>query len=685
MKNSNKIGIWKLNIFKKLVLVSLIFVILPVSIVGIVSTIQFSNTIKSETLLNMQSKVNSKLKLLTTIIDGQKIEAYAIAHDTNSINALTELIKGASEVKASDKQGMREYLSDFYKKNDGMYENLFFTDSKGVTVADALNGKSDGVNISKRDYFTSARDSNKTVVSDVVVSSSTGNPIMVIVVPLYSSEKEFIGVLGMPINFTQLMDNLIKRDDGEKYNYIIFNKKGIVIAHEMKELVFKSDMTKEDPSQKTLYEKMLKVPKSYGSYTLKGVKKTIAYTKYSENNWFLSCSIADADYMRPITSLIWKIILISMLCIIVASVFVLIFSRSISNPLKKLSKVAEAIADGDLTQEVYVSKSGDEIGALTKAFQIMVNKLKTVIYEVREMSMNTAASSEEMTSSAEEVSRASSQISEAINELAKGASEQAVSTEKGNQKIIEVISGIQDITNEMSKSEQLAVTAKDKVKVGKNSVDYQKVKMTENKEVEGRVGVSVNALSKKSAEIGEILSAIMSISEQTNLLSLNAAIEAARAGEQGKGFAVVAEEIRMLAEQSTISAQKIEGIIKEVQESVKGVVYEMSTVEVVLNDQEKALSDTINAFHNIEEVVMNINLNIRKVTDVSKEINRKAKEAGEVIGDIASISEEAASGTEEVAASTQEQTAGVEQIAEASKSLSKLANELQRNIEIFRI
>lgn len=685
MKKTNKIGIWKLNIFKKLVLVSLIFVILPLSIVGIVSTIQFSNTIKSETLVNMQNKVSNKLKLLTAIIDGQKIEAYAIAHDMNSINVLTEVVKGASEVKAADKQGMREYLSDFYKKSDGMYENLFFTDSKGVTVADALNGKADGVNISKRDYFTSARDSNKTVVSDVVVSSSTGKPIMVIVIPIYSSEKEFIGVLGMPINFTQLMDNLIKRDDGEKYNYIIFNKEGTVIAHELKDSIFKSNMTKEDPSQKTMYEKMLKDPTSYGSYTLKGVKKTMAYTKYAENNWFISCSITDADYMRPITSLIWKIVLISMLCIIVASVFVLIFSRSISNPLKKLSKVAEAIADGDLTQEVYVSKSGDEIGALTKAFGVMVNKLRTVIHEVREMSMNTAASSEEMTSSAEEVSRASSQIADAINELAKGASEQATSTEKGNQKIIEVLSGLQDITNEMLKSEQLAVTAKDKVEVGKNSVDYQTVKMTENKEVGERVGVSVDVLSQKSAEIGEILGVIMSISEQTNLLSLNAAIEAARAGEQGKGFAVVAEEIRTLAEQSTISVQKIEGIIKEVQESVKSVVYEMGNVELVLKDQEKALSDTINAFYNIEEVVTNINLNIHKVTDVSKEIDRKAKEAGEVMGDIASISEEAASGTEEVAASTQEQTAAVEQIAEASKSLSELASELQRNIEVFRI
>lgn len=685
MKKINKTKVFEMNIFKKLVLVSLIFVILPVSVVSVISTIQFSNTIKSSTKEDMQSRVSNKLKLLTSVIEGQKIEAYAIARDNTTIDALTELKKGAAEIKPSDKQEIRAYLSGFYKTNEGMYENLFFADSKGITIADALNGKADGVNIGARDYFISARDSKKTVVSDALTSSSTGEPIIVIAVPIYSDNKDFIGILGMPVNFTKLMDTFVKRDNGEKYNYVIYNKEGVVIAHELKDVVFKANMTNEDPSQKALYEKMLKEPTSYGEYTLKGVKKDMAYSKYDENNWFLSCSITEADYMKPINDLVHKIIFISILCIIAASIFVVIFSHSISNPLKKLSEVAAAIAEGDLTKKVSVTKSKDEIGALTRAFESMVNKLRKVIYEVREMSMSTAASSEEMTSSAEEVSSASGQIACAVNELAKGASEQAISTENGKEKISDVILGLNDISNKMLKSEELTINAKDKVTIGKDSINYQTSKMEESRNVAERVKISVDELSERSTEIGKILGAIMAISEQTNLLSLNAAIEAARAGEHGKGFSVVAEEIRKLADQSTVSAHKIEDIIKEVQSGIINVVQEVNNVKIVIEAQEKGIQDTVNAFQDIEDAVTSINVNIRKVTEVSKELDEKAKETGSVMSDIASISEEAASGTEEVAASTEEQTATIEQIAVAAKSLSELANELQKNIEIFTI
>jgi methyl-accepting chemotaxis protein len=685
MKKINKRGIFKMNILKKLVLVSLIFVILPVAIVGSISALEFSNTVKVETLDDMQYRANNKLKLLKSVIEGEKNEAYAIAHDNNMINTLLELKKGVSEVKSYDKQKIRDYLSDFYKKNDGMYENIFLTDSKGVTIADALNGKADGVSVESRDYFTSARDSKKIILSDAVVSASTGNPIVVIAVPLYGGNNEFLGILGMPVNFTQLMDVLIKRDEGEKYNYIIFNKEGTVIAHESKDVVFKSNMAKEDQTQKDLYEKMLKNPTSYGNYILKGIKKTMTYTKYEDNSWFIACSITIADYMKPVNNLIWRIVAIAIASVVVASIFVLLFSRSISKPLESLAEVTEAIAEGDLTREVIVSKSSDEIGTLTKSIESMVKKLKTVIYHVREMSMNTAASSQEMTAAAEEVSSASFQITHAINELAKGATNQAVSTEKGNEKIADMILGIEDISSKMLMSQELSANAKDKVEVGKTSVDYQICKMRESKEVANRVETSVEALSEKSSEIGGILNVIMSISEQTNLLSLNAAIEAARAGEQGKGFSVVAEEIRKLADQSTTSVRKINDIIKEVQEGVGDVVSEVNKVKAVMSDQEKAVKDTINAFSDIEEAVANINNNIKIVTEVSKDIDMKSKEASNAMIEIATISEEAASGTEEVAASTQQQLASIEQVAEASKSLSELASKLQKNIEVFQI
>ena len=249
----------------------------------------------------------------------------------------------------------------------------------------------------------------------------------------------------------------------------------------------------------------------------------------------------------------------------------------------------------------------------------MLDNLRSLISQVRDMSGNVAASSEEMMASSEEVSKTSEQIAAAISELAKGASEQAASSEEGNIKIIEVVNGLNNIADEMSKSEELSNEAKGSLEDGKRSVQYQSVKMSENKQVTSDVADAISSLSEKSVEIGDILLVIKSISEQTNLLALNAAIEAARAGEHGKGFAVVSDEIRKLAEQSNSSANKIGSIIEEVQLGVEQAVSEMKKAKVVVEDQENALLNTVSAFEKISEAVSIITDNINEVTKETKE------------------------------------------------------------------
>lgn len=679
----------KPNIFVKLMSVSLLLVIIPVSILGFIGINNFTNSTRNQTIAQMQNITANKLALLQQTIDGVKREAYSTAYESNALSVLADIQKGEEAAKADEinakKQSITQHLKDLSEKSNGLFENLFYADYSGKVVMDAIDGKSIGIDVTSREYYINATKSGEVAVSDAANSLATGKPNIVVAVPLYDNNKEFIGLFNIAIDFGKLTETFIKRTEGSNYNYIIFNQKGDVIAHEKAELIFTSNMTKEGESQVKLYEKISQGNPGYSFYDQRGVNKVMAYATYKEKNWFICTANSVSDYMNPINNFKVIILLVGVVCVIIAAIASFFFSRSISNPIKKLSQIAAAVASGNLAQKVQVSKSKDEIGQLSVNFADMVDNLRNLISQVSSMSENVAASSEEMMASSEEVSKVSEQVALTVSELAKGANEQAVSSEKGNLKIIEVVGGLEHIVIDMSKSEELVEQAKGTVEVGQKSVEYQGVKMVENAQVSSNVADAISSLAERSKEIGDILSVIKGISDQTNLLSLNAAIEAARAGEQGRGFAVVADEIRKLAEQSNMSVKKIEMIIKEVQSGVELAVTEMGKAKIVVGEQEKALSDTVKAFENIYQVVADIRSNVKSVAHVSNSLSSNAKVAGEAISDIASISQETASGTQEVAASTEEQTSVIHQIAESAEQLSELANELQSSISKFTI
>lgn len=362
-----------------------------------------------------------------------------------------------------------------------------------------------------------------------------------------------------------------------------------------------------------------------------------------------------------------------------------ILTRNISRPIKALTTIAGRISEGDLTQKVPDIRSKDEIRELGRAFSSMVQKLRDIIVNVNDASQELVASSEELAASSEEVYKVSEQIAVTVSELARGASEQAVSSEKGNGKILNTVEGLARIAEGMSSSEKIMQQVRETVKTGEESVRYQEQKVKENNETSQEVAAAISELSDKSQEIGQILDVIRSISEQTNLLALNAAIEAARAGEAGKGFSVVADEIRKLAEQSNTSVKQIDTIIREVQSGVNSAVLKMDKSKAVADEQSESLASTVAAFDNIANVVETINSNIIMVSKMSQDLSRNAVEAGDEITGIASVAQQNAASTQEVAASTEEQTSTIHQITEAAEGLSQLALQLQNSIRLFKV
>ncbi|MGH8487069.1 MAG: methyl-accepting chemotaxis protein, partial [Pseudomonas sp.] len=231
----------------------------------------------------------------------------------------------------------------------------------------------------------------------------------------------------------------------------------------------------------------------------------------------------------------------------------------ITRPLQSLTHMLEDIAEGegDLTRRLTV-QSRDEIGQLAKAFNRFVERIHTSISEVssttrqlNEVAIRVVnASNSSMSNSVEQASRTSS-VAAAINQLGAAAQEIARNAADASQQATDV----RHLAEEGSQVLEKTIAAMHLLS-GKISASSS----------------NIETLNSKTVDIGQILEVIKSISEQTNLLALNAAIEAARAGEAGRGFAVVADEVRNLAHRTQDSAQQVQKMIEELQVGARQAV-----------------------------------------------------------------------------------------------------------------
>ena len=208
------------------------------------------------------------------------------------------------------------------------------------------------------------------------------------------------------------------------------------------------------------------------------------------------------------------------------------------------------------------------------------------------------------------------------------------------------------------------------------------------KNIEQQVSSSakvIGELGKRSDEIGQIVETISGIAGQTNLLALNAAIEAARAGEQGRGFSVVAEEVRKLAEQSSEAAGNIAKLIATIQQDTTSAVESIELGNQSVKEGTKSVAETGKAFIDIETQASKLNINVnRSLKDISAvdNSNKAILAAVEHVKAIANRSSENASS---VSAATQEQSAAMQEVADASKILSELANEMRGEVAQFKL
>ena len=355
------------------------------------------------------------------------------------------------------------------------------------------------------------------------------------------------------------------------------------------------------------------------------------------------------------STMIWIIVLL-IASILIGVTFVVLFSRAMSGPLKRLSADAEQVASGDLDVVVHVT-SGDEIGQLGQSFEKMVNNLRKIIGTLADSSAQVSGSSAEMQINAVQMADGAEKVAIQAITVATASEEMSATSE------------------DIARNCQLAADGADRAnQAAEHGAEVVAKSISVMHRIADRVQSSaktVESLGKRSDEIGAIVGTIEDIADQTNLLALNAAIEAARAGEQGRGFAVVADEVRALAERTTKATREIALMIKAIQKETQSAV---NAMEEGVSEVEQGTDEATRSGEALRNIQDEINALYSQVQQIATAAEEQTATTSEISSNIHNITE-VAQGTVE----------GARKTSSAAERLSLLSAELERLVGRFKL
>ncbi|UWG97095.1 methyl-accepting chemotaxis protein [Dehalobacter sp. DCM] len=382
------------------------------------------------------------------------------------------------------------------------------------------------------------------------------------------------------------------------------------------------------------------------------------------------------------------VFILTIATILITIAYGLFISRRISSDFGSITAYAGLIAEGNLSQDVghkFLIRK-DEVGQAAQAFAKMHQYLRDMVQQLAAGAQDMAASSQELSATTENVSATMEEITASIEEISAGLETVASSTEEVNASGEEMTAFLTQLASESKDSSDTA--QKIELRAGEIMTESLKAQQEATAlygDIQEKMGKALED-AKIVHEISALADTISAIADQTNLLALNAAIEAARAGEQGKGFAVVAEEVRKLAEESSLTVSNIKRLTDDVQNSFGNLVVNSNAVLQFLNNKVVKDYDSMVAIgQDYSDNAKTFYQATSKITDMSSRILNGVNDVTKAIEAVALNMSESSRGAQEITRGVEETSSSVSQIADSSGKLAENAQMLNQLVSRFTI
>jgi twitching motility protein PilJ len=322
--------------------------------------------------------------------------------------------------------------------------------------------------------------------------------------------------------------------------------------------------------------------------------------------------------------------------------------------LQLLDELAD-LAEGDLT--VHASVTENFTGAIADSINFAIDQMRGLVSNINRVSVRVARAAEETQQTARSLANASDNQAREITAASTAINEMAVS-----------------IDHVSSNAAESAAVAERAVAIANKGADVVQATIGGMDTIRGQIQETskrIKRLGESSQEIGDIVSLINDIADQTNILSLNAAIQASMAGDAGRGFAVVADEVQRLAERSSAATKQIAALVKTIQTDTNEAVISMEQTTTEVVSGAKRAQDAGVALEEIESVSTSLAELIQNISNAARQQAASAGHVSNTMGVIQEITSQTANGTEATAKSV--------------GALAEMANEMRVSVEFFKL